>query len=181
MFHDSEIRYEGREGIRCDLGFHIGDRLYDCRLTSIRESYESYIGYELQFHLHFSLFSHVSHLSEVRGLASTRGEVRIAIASSPTVTEYMFLARTHEIYYHSPILDIRDYRTDWYFEDRIFCSRPMHLLRRSAFSLMCFDHFCVTVSHEGIFIGRSTQYDISTISTISAKRSSIRDIFLTSP
>ena len=181
MFHDSQIGYQCRESVVCDFGFYIRDRLYDGGLSSIWETYESDISDELQFHLHFDFITDISDFSKIRSLTSTRREVCISESPPSTMTECMLLTWSREIDDDSTSLHISHDRPYWHFEDGIFSGCSVHLLCRATFAFMGLDDFCMAITYEGRLMGRSSEYDIPTISPITTEWPSIWNILFSSP
>lgn len=181
MFHDSKIWYQSRKCIVCDLRFYIGNRLYDSGFSSVRESYKSDICDEFEFHLYLDLITHISEFSKIRCLTSTRREVSIPESSSSTRTERVFLSWACQIDDDLSCFFIGHDSSDRNFEYRILCICTMHFLCSATFTIGRFYHFCMTISYESGFVCRSFQDDISSISSVTTERSSIGNIFFSSP
>ena len=105
----------------------------------------------------------------------------ITESTSSSLTEYMLLSWSREIDDEASIFYIGHDRPDWDFEDRILCICPVHLLSGSASSTICSYHFRMAISYESRLMGRSAEYHITTITTITTEWSSFRYIFLSSP
>ena len=81
-----EIGLQGGEGIVGDLGFGRGNAGEEGGFAGVRESYETYVREDFQFHDEPSFHSILSRLCVAGGLLGSALEVVVAIASAATLT-----------------------------------------------------------------------------------------------
>lgn len=155
MFHYSQIGDKRGECVISNFWLHIGDRLYDGRLSCVRKPHESDIGDELEFEFYLTLFSSISEFCEVRSLTSTGREMSISIASSSSMTESEFLTRMEEVHDDASIFYIRYDGSDRDLEYCIFCCSSVHFLGSSTFTFSCFYDFRMTIAYECRLMGSS--------------------------
>lgn len=105
----------------------------------------------------------------------------IAKSSLTTLTDLESLTRSREITDHHTRVHIGHYRTHWYLEYEYWSCGSMTFLGSTLFAILGGDDFLMAIFAQSGLVSRCDEDDMSTVTTITTKRSSLWDIFLTTP
>jgi hypothetical protein len=107
--------------------------------------------------------------------------VSITESSLTTFTDLKSLTRNCEIADHRSRLRIGHHRSNRHFEYEYWCCSSVTFLSSSLFTIFCGDDLLMTIFTESRLVRCCYEDDMSAITTIPTKWSTLRDIFLTPP